>query len=108
MIFNLFHNSKITLNKVIEHVPNPELFLKNAKKLLTKNGYIYLEVPDGVRASSSKEGKNREEFFLDHLHIFSLESLKNCLVKNNFKILSIKNIKENSGKYTIYAFAEIK
>ena len=98
----------LTLNKVIEHVKNPDLFLNKAKKLLKKNGYIYVEVPDGVAAKSSKENKNREEFYLDHLHIFSLKSLKNCIERNGFKLLKIQNIKEKSGKYTIFAFAQKK
>ena len=77
------------------------------KKLLKKNGFIYIEVPDGIAAQKSKEGKNREEFFLDHLHIFSINSLKNVLVKSKFKVLKIENIKEKSGKYTIFAFAKL-
>lgn len=97
----------ITLNKVIEHVKSPDLFLMKTKKLLKKNGFIYIEVPDGIAAQKSKEGKNREEFFLDHLHIFSINSLKNVLVKSKFKVLKIENIKEKSGKYTIFAFAKL-
>ena len=97
----------ITLNKVIEHVKDPDLFLKKTKTLIKKNGYIYIEVPDGMAARYSKEGKNREEFFLDHLHVFSLNSLKNSIVKNNFKLLSIKTIREKSGKFTIFAFAQL-
>ena len=96
----------ITLNKVIEHVKSPDLFLHKTKKLLKRNGFIYIEVPDGVAAHKSRQGKNREEFFLDHLHIFSIKSLKNVLVKNKFKVIKIENIKERSGKYTIYAFAK--
>tara|TARA_Y100000389_G_scaffold204942_1_gene261060 strand:- start:3202 stop:4431 length:1230 start_codon:yes stop_codon:yes gene_type:complete len=98
----------ITLNKVIEHVKDPDQFLKEISKLLKKNGYVYIEVPDGVAARESKENKNREEFYLDHLHIFSLRSLKNCLVKNKFNLLNIQSIQEKSGKYTIFAFAQLK
>lgn len=111
---NSFENKKIkrkfeivTLNKVIEHVKNPISFLIKTRNLIKKKGYIYIEVPDGVAAKSSKEGKNREEFFLDHLHIFSIKSLNNCLIKSNFKVLKIESIKEKSGKYTIFAFAQV-
>ena len=96
----------ITLNKVLEHIKNPILFLSKTRKLLKKNGYIYIEVPDGIAARNSFEGKNREEFYLDHLHIFSVKSLVNCLIQSKFDLLKIDRIKEKSGKYTIYAFAQ--
>ena len=114
-IFNSsFENKKIkkkfeivTLNKVIEHVKNPISFLIKTRNLIKKKGYIYIEVPDGVAAKNSKEGKNREEFFLDHLHIFSIKSLYTCLIKCNYNVLKIESVKEKSGKYTIFAFAQV-
>jgi 2-polyprenyl-3-methyl-5-hydroxy-6-metoxy-1,4-benzoquinol methylase len=53
----------ISLNKVIEHVKNPSLFLKKTNRMLKDNGYVYIEVPDGESASQAKNGKNREEFY---------------------------------------------
>lgn len=97
----------ITLNKVIEHVKNPNYFLNKTRKLLKKKGFVYIEVPDGIAAKNSNEGKNREEFYLDHLHIFSVKSLNNCLIKSKFNVLKIASIKEESGKYTIFAFAQV-
>ena len=98
----------ITLNKVIEHVKDPDKFLKKIRKVIKNIEFIYIEVPDGVAGEASKEHKNREEFYLDHLHIFSVKSLKNCIVKNKFNLLNIQSIQEKSGKYTIYAFAQLK
>ena len=105
----LFKNKKydiITLNKVTEHIKNPIKFINDINSLLKTNGFIYLEVPDGVAAFNSSEGIRREEFFLDHLHIFSIESLSNLLKKCGFKIIKIKSIIEESGKYTLFAFAK--
>ena len=48
--------------------------------------------------------KNREEFFVEHLHGFSNLSLKKLFNKTKFKLELIKNIKEPSGKYTTYCF----
>ena len=96
----------ISLNKVIEHVKNPILFLKKINKMLKKNGYIYIEVPDGESASQHKDAKNRQEFYVDHLHVFSLKSLANCTKFANFKLLKIDKICEQSGKLTLYAFAK--
>ena len=92
----------VTLNKVLEHVNNPIKFLQKTNKNLDNSGIIYLEVPDAEKAS--KYGKNREEFFIDHLHVFSKVSLKLMCKKAGFEILHISRIKEPSGKYTLYGF----
>lgn len=91
----------ITFNKVLEHVKNPEIMLSKAKKLLSKNGIIYCEVPD---EKAKIEGKNREEFHIDHIHVFSKKSLKELAKKTNLKIYKIESIREPSTKYTIYSF----
>ena len=83
---------------------SPYTMIKKAKKNLNKNGIIYIEVPDAVEAS--KKGKNREEFFIDHLHVFSKDSLYLLLKKASYKKINIGQILEPSGKFTIYAFAQ--
>ncbi len=96
----------ITMNKIIEHVKDPVKLLKISKKLLINKGYIYIEVPDGYAASKHKDNKFREEFFVDHLHVFSKKSLKNCIKLAGLNLLSCKSIKEKSGKLSLYAFAK--
>jgi 2-polyprenyl-3-methyl-5-hydroxy-6-metoxy-1,4-benzoquinol methylase len=91
----------ITLNKVIEHVEQPERMLIKARAILKKKGIIYIEVPDILAA---KKGKNREEFHIDHLHVFSKKSLLFLAKKTNLNIDLIKSIREPSDKFTIYAF----
>lgn len=98
----------ITFNKVLEHVDEPILFLQKAKKLLKKNNLIYVEVPDAAAIKDKKEGKNREEFGFGHHHVFTKQSLKNILISSDFKIISLDNIREPSGKYTLYAFGKMK
>lgn len=91
----------ITLNKVIEHVEHPEKMLIKARALLSKKGIIYIEVPDILAA---KKGKSREEFHIDHLHVFSKKSLFFLAKKTNLNLKLIKSIREPSDKFTIYAF----
>ena len=45
---------------------------------------------------------------IEHLHIFSKKSLQNLMIKNNFEIIKLEQIKEPSGKYTIYGFFKNK
>ena len=96
----------ITLNKVLEHVGKPISMLKKAIKNLHKDGFAYIEVPDAEQAS--KEGKDREEFFIDHIHVFSKLSLSHMCKKAGFKNIKIKRINEPSGKFTLFAFASLK
>lgn len=95
----------ITMNKVLEHIPNPSSFLKKYLKNLRTNGYVYIEVPD-QEASNDKDGYNREEFCIEHHHVFSKISLILMLSKLNLKILSIEQIQEPSSKYTLFCFAQ--
>ena len=96
----------ITLNKVVEHVKDPVKFLKIINKLLKLNAEIYIEVPDGQSAAESKNGKFSEEFFVDHINIFSKKSLERLLILSNFKIKKLIRLKEKSGKFSLIAFAK--
>lgn len=102
---NLSPNKKydiVTLNKVLEHVEDPISMLSRVNKWIKDDGFVYIELPDGENAS--KEGKEREEFFIEHLHIFSSESTKILAKKAGFKVQMISQIQEPSSKYTIRAF----
>ena len=78
--------------------------LSKVNQFLSKKSIVYIEVPDGSEAS--KFGKEREEFTIDHIHVFSLKSLSLMAKKAQFKVLKIKKIKEPSTKYTLFAFLE--
>ncbi|MBN2735004.1 MAG: class I SAM-dependent methyltransferase [Methanomicrobiaceae archaeon] len=93
----------ITFNKVLEHVKDPEKLLAKAKNNVSANGLVYIEVPDGELAAI--EGKEREEFFIDHPHIFSFASLSLLVKKSGFFPIKIERLKEPSTKYTLRAFA---
>ena len=92
----------ITLNKVLEHVPDPVAMAERASGLLGAPGFLYVEVPDAEAAASG--GPEREEFYIEHLHVFSAASLCLLAVKSGFCILSLERLKEPSGKFTLAAF----
>lgn len=92
----------ITFNKVLEHVIDPIMFLKKSKNLLAPNGLVYIEIPDGEMAEI--EGPEREEFFVDHYHIFSITSLSMMADIAGFETIQINRLQEPSTKFTIRAF----
>lgn len=91
----------ITFNKVLEHVIDPVAMLKKAGELLSSNGFVYVEVPDVAAAS---EGKTREEFTIDHHHVFTPASLSMICERAGLQIIELERLMEPSGKYTLRAF----
>ena len=71
---------------------------------LENDGFLYLEVPDGENAKCFNEDYLSEEFFIEHFHVFSKNSLISLMERLSFLVLSADCIREPSGKFTIYAF----
>ena len=92
----------ITLNKVLEHIKDPIEILQNTHDWLLEKGFVYIELPDGETAIC--HGPEREEFYVEHIHIFSISSTIALANKAGFLVKEISRIKEPSGKYTIRAF----
>ena len=93
----------VSLNKVIEHVENPCSMLRKAADATKFGGFVYIEVPDGDGAAS--EGQGREEFFVEHHHVFSTASLSSTVERSGLQVANIKRLVEPSGKYTLACFA---
>lgn len=92
----------ITFNKVLEHVKNPVAMLEKSHRYVNPQGYVYVELPDGEEAR--KDGFHREEFFIDHHHIFSAQSLLGLAHKAGFVIQEMGRLEEPSSKYTLWGF----
>src|SRR5262245_14140469 len=92
----------VSLNKVIEHVDQPVAMLRRSAGVLDPAGLVYVEVPDGDAAST--EGPGREEFFIEHHHVFSPASVALTAKRAGFSTVAIERLREPSGKFTICAF----
>lgn len=93
----------VTLNKVLEHVVDPEALLRRAASFLRPDGIVYFEVPDGPGALT--QGPHREEFFIEHHHAFSLESARHLARSAGLVPIEAEAIVEPSGKFTVFVFA---
>jgi hypothetical protein len=60
-----------------------------------------------MRQAQRRRGGNREEFFSDHFHIFSMQSAIQLISQSGFRIISAQRLREPSGKFTIRIFAGI-
>jgi SAM-dependent methyltransferase len=92
----------ITFNKVLEHLSRPIPTLRAAANHLCPGGYVYVELPDGEAAA--REGFFREEFFIDHHHVFSIASFVGLAVRAGFDVVRLERLREPSTKYTLRAF----
>jgi SAM-dependent methyltransferase len=100
----LGHFALVTLNKVLEHVPDPVAMLARVHEHLAPGGAVYVELPDGEAAARDPDGQGREEFFIEHLYVFSPASLALLARRAGFDVQRLERLREPSGKYTVYAF----
>jgi SAM-dependent methyltransferase len=92
----------VTLNKVLEHVENPVDMLSRARTALAPGGFVYIELPDGEMAA--RASAVREEFFIEHLHVFSFASTVMLANQAGFAPVCVERLQEPSTKFTLRAF----
>jgi SAM-dependent methyltransferase len=92
----------VTFNKVLEHVTDPVAMLAKSAAHVRRRGFVYVEVPDGEVAAAA--GPEREEFFIEHHHIFSMASLALLANRAGFLVSQMERLQEPSTKYTLRAF----
>lgn len=92
----------VTFNKVLEHVEDPVAMLRRTQQFVATDGFVYLELPDGEMAAQT--GAGREEFFVEHLHIFSFISIAMLADRAGFRPIVIERLQEPSTKFTLRAF----
>jgi len=71
--------------QVFEHLEDPVDVLKGIKKMLEPKAVGLIEVPNGYRAM--RMGRFYE-FFPDHIHYYSVNSLVDLATKTNFNVIS--------------------
>ncbi|MFV1852251.1 MAG: class I SAM-dependent methyltransferase [Thalassospira sp.] len=91
----------VTFNKVLEHVEYPAELLLKSSEFLTDGGAIYVELPD---VAASTEGQGREEFFVEHHHVFSPASF--CILgeRAGLSLAQLMRLREPSNKFTLAGF----
>lgn len=76
----------VVARQVLEHVPDPNDFMKGMKELLKPGGVGLIEVPSIEQAL---ENSRFFDFFPDHLSYFSSQALMNLFSRNSFDVVRI-------------------
>lgn len=77
----------ITMFDVIEHVPDPTGFVKEASRLLKKDGLLLINTPDAQSFWAKILGSKWQLIMPpEHIHYFSPKNLGDYLSKNGFKV----------------------
>ena len=80
----------VTANHVIEHMHNPNSFLKKAGSILKDNGILLLGMPN-VGSIEFKVFRKRWISLVPNMHIwhFNTKTITKLLEKNNFRVIKI-------------------
>lgn len=81
---------------VLEHALSPTGFLEKARRLLSPDGMLYVEVPD----LEHPQGRFSGFFQLPHIFSFSQLTLNNLLLKVGF---SVRFVSQRSGNLSVVA-----
>lgn len=96
----------VSFNKVLEHVEDPVAMLARTREVVRPEGFVYVELPDGEAAWA--EGPGREEFFIEHFHVFSAASIALLGSRAGFAVRLIERLREPSTKYTLRMFLTLR
>ncbi|MBZ0274812.1 MAG: class I SAM-dependent methyltransferase [Anaerolineae bacterium] len=87
----------VTMWDVIEHVPDPKLYIQKAATLLRTGGVISLATPDVDSLPAKLTGKRWVGYKLseEHVYYFSARTLSRMLEEAGFEVINVRHV----GKY---------
>lgn len=83
----------ITMFDVIEHLKNPDEYIKICRGLLRRNGLLVIETGN-IESWLSKVQKPKWRLIVPNIHLFyfSKTTLKKSLEKNTFRVISLQTV----------------
>ncbi len=89
----------VVASSIFTHLKNPNLFIKNLKSLLSKDGLFILEIE---YLSSIIDKKQFERFYFDRPYYYSLNSINKLFAKNNMTFVNYEKISTHGGSIRCY------
>ncbi len=79
----------IFIFQTLDHIPNPDQFLKECHRVLKPNGYIFAYNHDVESISAKILGEKSPIFDIEHTFLYSTDTIKKIFNKNRFEVLSV-------------------
>lgn len=76
----------------LDHMVDPNEFIRVAYALLKKNGYIIVVVHDTQGLSVKLFGENSPIFDIEHIYLFNKKTLRKIFARNSFKAIRVFNL----------------
>jgi len=83
----------------LTHISNLDDVFKSITNLLSKNGILIIEDPSLLECLKNN---SYDQFYNEHIYLFSALSVKNLLRKYNLEIFDIKNLTTHGGSHRYY------
>jgi SAM-dependent methyltransferase len=81
----------VVMDGVLEHIPEPLGFLRSARRVLRRGGLLYITTPHGPGISSRMLGVRWSVCCPpDHLHLFSVASLRIALAQTGLRDVDVE------------------
>jgi len=93
----------VTLWDVFEHLIDGEFYLKEIKKVLSKKGIIFLQIPssDSLAAKILREHCNMYDG-LEHVNLYGAKTIEKLANRCGFEVLSLKTVISEIGVINNY------
>lgn len=78
--------------QTLDHMVDPQEFIKSAFSMLRENGYIVAVVHDTEGLSVKIFGENSAIFDIEHIYLFNKKTLRKIFARNSFKIIKVFNV----------------
>lgn len=92
---NLFPKNSFDLAlcfHTLDHMIDPNDFIKGANSMLKKNGYVIVVVHDTQGLSVKLFGESSAIFDVEHIYLFNKKTLREIFIKNQFKAIKVFNV----------------
>ena len=89
----------IVASSVFTHLENPNLFIKNLKKIMAPEGEIIIEVE---YLKNIIDQIQFERFYFDRTYYYSFTSIFKLFEKNGMRVVDVKQITPHGGSLRVY------
>ena len=79
----------------LDHMVDPNEFIRGTQSLLRKNGYVVVVVHDTEGLSVKLFGERSAIFDIEHIYLFNKKTLSEIFLRNKFKVVKIFNLVNN-------------